>query len=69
MSDLLKHMIIVDHSGQIFKPLLHKHCRGEDVYLLNTGLGNAEEQKSLEELLRVETGPSPDDSGQFYLKT
>uniref|UniRef100_A0A0V0ITY1 Ribosome biogenesis protein BOP1 homolog n=1 Tax=Solanum chacoense TaxID=4108 RepID=A0A0V0ITY1_SOLCH len=37
-------------------------CMGEDVYLLNTGLGNAEEQKSLEELLRVETPSTPDDS-------
>lgn len=37
-------------------------CMGDDVYLLNTGLGNAEEQKSLEELLRVETPSIPDDS-------
>ncbi|KAJ8529773.1 hypothetical protein K7X08_036608 [Anisodus acutangulus] len=37
-------------------------CVGEDVYLLNTGLGNAEEQKNLEELLRVETPSTPDDS-------
>lgn len=51
------------------KPLPHKCCRGEDVYLLNTGLGNAEEQKSLEELLRVETPSTPDDSGQFHLNT
>lgn len=36
-------------------------CMGEDVYLLNSGLGNAEEHNSLEELLSVET-PSADDS-------
>ncbi|CAN4108156.1 unnamed protein product [Withania somnifera] len=33
---------------------------GEDAYLLNTRLGNAEDQKSLEELLRVETQSTPD---------
>ncbi|KAL5564415.1 hypothetical protein UlMin_027579, partial [Ulmus minor] len=36
---------------------------GPDVFVLNTGLGNAEEQESLKELLQVRTPTSPDDSG------
>lgn len=67
VSDLLELMIIVDNIDTDLKLLSHKYCRGEDVYLLNSGLGNAEEQNSLEELLSVET-PSADDSGQFHLK-
>ncbi|KAJ9697624.1 hypothetical protein PVL29_009447 [Vitis rotundifolia] len=36
---------------------------GQDVLLLNTGLGNDEEQKNIEQLLRIETPGSMDDSG------
>ena len=38
--------------------------RGQDVLLLNTGLGNDEEQKNIEQLLRIETPGSMDDTGQ-----
>ena len=36
----------------------------QDVLLLNTGLGNDEEQKNIEQLLRIETPGSMDDTGQ-----
>lgn len=36
---------------------------GQDVLLLNTGLGNDEEQKNIEQLLRIETPGSMDDTG------
>lgn len=36
---------------------------GQDVFLLNTGLGNDEEQKNIEQLLRIETPGSMDDTG------
>ncbi|GLT85794.1 hypothetical protein SLE2022_039710 [Rubroshorea leprosula] len=36
---------------------------GADVLILNTGLGNEEEQKKIKELLRVETPAAPDESG------
>ncbi|KAL2473761.1 Transducin/WD40 repeat-like superfamily protein [Forsythia ovata] len=35
---------------------------GQDVFILNTGLGSEEEQKKIEELLCVETPTAPDDS-------
>ncbi|GAV86510.1 WD40 domain-containing protein/BOP1NT domain-containing protein [Cephalotus follicularis] len=35
---------------------------GQDVLVLNTGLGNEEEQENIKELLRVETPTSPDDN-------
>lgn len=41
--------------------------RGQDVLLLNTGLGNDEEQKNIEQLLRIETPGSMDDSGQYNI--
>lgn len=37
--------------------------RGQDVLLLNTSLGDEEEQKNISEILHVETS-TPDDSGQ-----
>lgn len=36
---------------------------GQDVFLLNTGLGNDEEQKNIEQLLHIETPGSMDDTG------
>lgn len=36
---------------------------GQDVLLLNTGLGNDEEQKNIEQLLHIETPGSMDDTG------
>ncbi|CAK7357107.1 unnamed protein product [Dovyalis caffra] len=36
---------------------------GQDVFLLNTGLGNEEIQRKVKELLHVETPTAPDDSG------
>ncbi|KAL5566460.1 hypothetical protein UlMin_029624, partial [Ulmus minor] len=36
---------------------------GQDLLLLNTGLGNAEDQERVKELLHVKTPTSPDDSG------
>ncbi|KAG9135484.1 hypothetical protein Leryth_007236 [Lithospermum erythrorhizon] len=36
---------------------------GANVYILNTRLGNGEEQKVIEDLLHVRTLPEPDDSG------
>ena len=41
--------------------------RGQDVLLLNTGLGNDEEQKNIEQLLRLETPGSMDDPGQYNI--
>ncbi|CAI9773280.1 unnamed protein product [Fraxinus pennsylvanica] len=35
---------------------------GQDVFILNTGLGSEEEQRKIEELLRFETPKAPDDS-------
>ncbi|KAA8536573.1 hypothetical protein F0562_029051 [Nyssa sinensis] len=36
---------------------------GQDVFLLNTGFGNEEEQEKIKELLHVETPTMPEDSG------
>ncbi|CAK9147353.1 unnamed protein product [Ilex paraguariensis] len=36
---------------------------GQDVFLLNTGLGDEEEQKKIKEILHVETSTAPDGSG------
>lgn len=41
--------------------------RGQDVLLLNTGLGNDEEQKNIEQLLRLETPGSMDEAGQYTI--
>ncbi|RWR95943.1 ribosome biogenesis protein BOP1 isoform X1 [Cinnamomum micranthum f. kanehirae] len=38
-------------------------CVGQDVLLLNTGLGNDEEQQKIKELLHVDTSAVPDESG------
>ncbi|KAK1260134.1 hypothetical protein QJS04_geneDACA002288 [Acorus gramineus] len=38
-------------------------CVGQDLLLLNTGLGNAEEQSRMTELLNVKESPPVDDSG------
>ncbi|KAG5528388.1 hypothetical protein RHGRI_029154 [Rhododendron griersonianum] len=37
---------------------------GQDVFILNTGFGNEEDQKRVKVLLHVETHPEPDDSSQ-----
>ena len=37
--------------------------RGQDVFLLNTGLGNEETQRKVKELLHVATSTVLDDSG------
>lgn len=39
-------------------------CRGQDVFILNTGFGNEEDQKRVKELLHVEKNPEPDDSSK-----
>ncbi|XP_058108486.1 ribosome biogenesis protein BOP1 homolog isoform X2 [Magnolia sinica] len=41
-------------------------CVGQDMLLLNTGLGSAEEQQKIKELLHVEASPVPDDSGSTF---
>ncbi|KAK1311304.1 hypothetical protein QJS10_CPA08g00501 [Acorus calamus] len=38
-------------------------CVGQDLLLLNTGIGKAEEQSRMRELLNVEESPPVDDSG------
>lgn len=40
-------------------------CRGPDVLLLNTGLGNAEDQEKIKELLHVEISGTAGDSGRL----
>lgn len=41
--------------------------RGQEVFILNTGLGDEEEQKNIKELLHFETPVAPDDSGQYEI--
>lgn len=39
------------------------YCRAQDVFLLNTGTGDEEDQKRVEDLLHVDLPVGPDDSG------
>lgn len=43
--------------------LMHVNFRGQDVLILNTGLGNEEEQRRVKDLLHVETPTAPDGTG------
>ena len=43
-------------------------CRGQDVFLVNTGLGNEEVQRNVQELLRLKPKSlPPDGSGELSL--
>lgn len=43
--------------------LMRVNFRGQDVLILNTGLGNEEEQRRVKDLLHVETPTAPDGTG------
>lgn len=47
------------------KSMLNHPFRGQDVLLLNTGLGDEEEQQRIKELLLVDSPKSSDETGQF----
>lgn len=45
--------------------MLNLPFRGHDVLLLNTGLGDEEEQQRIKELLLIDSPEASDETGQF----